>query len=185
MQTIARVLVLLALTLAAACGDGDKNKSQPTPTPVATPRPTPGCGNGIVDPGEFCDGQDFCVDCQVELNGCCEFSDGSGGSICATQSLSPQACVTVGGGRFSVGRTCRGSDCSDGTCFGDGRCVSDPITPVSICCQVTDNTCYDAIVSTTDELGKFIDDCAIPHPGAYPRIGQCSPVGECFHETAG
>lgn len=34
--------------------------ASPTPTPVPTPSPTPGCGNGIVDPGEQCDGQSFC-----------------------------------------------------------------------------------------------------------------------------
>ena len=64
--------VALLFSVLAVCGSDHSNGSDPSPTPVptavptATPRPTPGCGNGIVDEGEFCDGQAFCpADCRA------------------------------------------------------------------------------------------------------------------------
>lgn len=174
MPSIARVVAALILLLAAACGG-----TAAQPTPSATPRPTPGCGNEIVDPGELCDGQDFCSStCQVALDGCCEVTDPAGGSVCGAQGPSPQACVTLGG-RFSVGTTCRGSDCTDGACFGDGRCESDPITPVTLCCDVAGGGCYDEEVSSTGALGGFLFSCQVDGDGCTPVVGSCGSSGAC------
>jgi hypothetical protein len=63
-----------------SCCDGCNGAGCTTTTTTTT---LPGvCGNGVVDPGEQCDGQVFCVNCQLPIYACCDIAV-SGGGVCS------------------------------------------------------------------------------------------------------
>lgn len=178
--------VLALLALVTACGnDGSGGDGSPTPTPTpiptATARPTPGCGNGLVDPGEFCDGEDFCTDCGFVASFCCELADVDGGTACGVTGFSPQACVTVGSGRFVPGSTCEGSSCNPdaGLCRHDGRCAIQAIEPVSVCCQSAGDGCTASIVSDTNALAELAFYGCDGTDTGRAVIGNCGADGRC------
>jgi hypothetical protein len=169
---------LLLVAVLAACGSGSGEGLQPAAT--ATPRPTPGCGNGIIDQGEFCDGESFCTNCQLTfLGGCCALDEPDGGTVCVEMSgPSPHACVDSSGS-FSVGTSCEGSSCDEGFCRGDGRCVSHPIEPTSLCCQLDAGGCTATVSSDTGALATFfIFSCDSIGLGKS-SIGTCGDDGIC------
>lgn len=175
---------LAALALFAACGTGDGGGggASPTPVPTATTRPSPGCGNGLVDDGELCDGEDFCTDCSFAAHFCCEVPDVDDGTACVEQSPSPHACATgPAGGVFVPGSTCEGTSCPDeGFCRHDGRCVTRTIEPASLCCGLVAGGCTATVVSDTTALANFVVfDCGNREP-ARASVGTCSPEGRCI-----
>lgn len=179
----------LLLALFAACGSSSSSdpdpaaSPSPTAVPTVTPRPTPGCGNGIVDDGEFCDGQAFCpADCSVVFSACCEYRAPAGDeSFCGQLGFpSPRAC-NESGGRFSLGTTCQGSSCNEeaDVCDGDGRCASMPIDPVSVCCQL-EGSCEDDVFTDTGALAQFAFwDCGVGPQNGRAVLGVCGDAGAC------
>jgi hypothetical protein len=178
-----RTAAWLVLGLLCACGnDSSSPVVQPTPSasPAPMPRPTPGCGNGIVDDGEFCDGEDFCVECQLFGDGCCELADPDAGTTCVEMfGPSPHACVDSHG-TFSVGASCEASSCdpATGICQA-GHCVTHPIEPVSVCCQLDAGGCMDTVASDTATLAEFaIFQCSGTGLGTAV-IASCGDDGTC------
>lgn len=178
----------LLLAFFVACGGDGSTDPAPTPSSVptavatASPRPTPGCGNGIIDDGEFCDGHDFCpANCSSAPSACCENDDSrNGGTYCGQVGFpSPQGCNSQFG-RFSVGTTCTGSSCDEvnGVCNGDGQCASTPIEPVTICCQL-DASCDEGTFTDTEALAQFtFIHCGRDSRGT-PVVGVCGEAGIC------
>lgn len=179
------VLAFVA-SIALGCGSDSAQMSAPTPTPVITPQPvpTPLCGNGIIDDGEFCDGEPFCVNCGVPgLSGCCDFSSPVDGErICIDIGLAgAQACIqNTPGGNFSIGSTCAGDPCDD-VVVGCHRsvCETETIAPVSLCCQRTAERCTASIVTNISNLASFVAlDCN--NTGEETAVvGTCGADGRC------
>jgi len=186
MRRTTALLVALPLALFVACGSDHASDPGPTPAPTvaptATPRPTPGCGNGIVDDGEFCDGEDFCsTDCSLVVSACCEGRSSETETFCGQLGApSPRAC-NESGGTFSVGTICSGSSCDAdaGVCRGDGHCASAPIDAVSVCCQ-RDGSCEDGVFTDTGALAQFAFwDCGVGFESGTAVLGVCSDSGVC------
>ena len=177
-----RLIALLVVALAAACGGSDQ-AGAPTPTATPAPSPTPGCGNGIVDPGEFCDGEDFCsASCLPAIDGgCCEFGASSPeGAFCLDTGVAgAQACLTVGGS-FSIGTECTGEPCDNGIAACRlGHCRSSAIEAVTVCCQRSAERCTETTVTDGSALASFIlFDC---DTGADQTavVGSCGADGRC------
>jgi hypothetical protein len=177
------LLVLLLLLAAPACGP------EPTPVPIPAPTatgsaalPTPGCGNGIVDPGEQCDGGPFCAGCSFGgATGCCEISSPDDGTACIDVGVAgAQPCVQVAGGRFSIGTTCDGPPCSSGdpTCH-RSACADEAIQPVSICCQRTPDRCQAGVFESRAAVASFVLlDCNTTGEESTV-VGTCGDDGRC------
>lgn len=178
---VARTGLSLVALLALACGSRG-GASAPTPSPDPTPRPTPGCGNGIVDPGEFCDGQEFCSECGLSVGGCCEISlpdDGTRGCL-ATGIAAARPCLEIASGNFSIGTTCEGEPCGigDTTACHRSPCRDTAIAPVSVCCEPDEGGCDELLAETVSELATFaIFDCSATRD-ATAVLGNCRD-GRC------
>jgi hypothetical protein len=181
-----RTVAGLVLGLLCACGNGSSSPDvQPTPSasPAPSPRPTPGCGNGIIDDGEFCDGEDFCSNCTLAFSDtCCVFAAPDGTSCAESFGASTHACVDSHAIVISVGSSCAGSSCDPATgfCLGDGHCATHPIEPTSICCQLDAGGCKATVVSDTATLADFFFyECGEGDGLGTPVIGSCGDDGTC------
>jgi hypothetical protein len=177
------VLALLLLALVTiACGPQSTPVVEPTPSPteVVEPSPTAGCGNGIVDPGEQCDGEDFCVNCNfAAVSGCCQFADQ--GTICVADDLGGiEPCIEdLPEGRFMIGGTCSGDPC-DSVIPGCHRsaCADQAIEPVSICCEI-DDRCQATVATSASQLATLVVfKCGDSNNGRVV-VGTCGGDGHC------
>jgi len=169
----------------------------PTPDPTATPppgpTPSPGCGNGIVDPGEECDG----ATCSATLNGETVVSTcGAPGTIHACECRSTQC------GGCIDGFTGHGALCwSDDQCLVaptgqigciDGTCVPTRCDGLDDCSDVAPG-CEGGLCCAAPVSGSFcraFDMITVPCCGAGICVGDslarcCMPAGEiCFEHAS-
>lgn len=124
----------------------------------------PVCGNGVKEAGEACDGGPFCApNCVANITSCC---------------VVPGQCVTTPGFSLFVNLIgyCNGvlppgtfQVIGGGVCQADASCTTEPLAPLSICCQLPDS-CNDAVVSDTGTLWSFHNVCQgmfnVTSPGA-------------------
>jgi len=136
-----------------------------------------GCGNGVLDPGEDCDGQAFCRprDCVIDLPRCCTFGF-AGGAVCAATAPALELCGDFGG-VLGIGF------CSDIACPGDpfpgcriGACTDLPIAPTEVCCQ-QGAACATSEASTQLQLREVLLACA--GPGGTAALGSCDAIPRC------
>jgi hypothetical protein len=144
-------------------------------TTTSTTSPAPVCGNGIVEPGEACDGGPFCApDCFADVPNCCS---GAGQCIDAPgfslfNNLFFYCTAVLPGSAPAPGDICRP----------DGSCSPEPIEPpISVCCQGS-GSCYDATVSSTAALWSFHNGCQGSMMGLTSPAATCGPVGNCIPE---
>jgi hypothetical protein len=170
-MVVSRVLVFsFAVAALAACDD--------TPPPCTDC----GCGNGVIDDGEVCDGAD--------LGGAtCQATVGAGGTLACTSSctLDTTGC-TLGGcgdGVIDDGEVCDGADIGGRTCesigysAGDIACTADCTFDVAGCC--TDTCPADG---STMCVGDFLRTCAVDAAGclAY-QITDCAANGDICDDS--
>ena len=143
-----------------------------TTTTTSTTVIPEGCGNGMRDPGEPCDGGAYCT------TGCTFPSPSPG---CCQQEAS---CRPADGfvlfyslysycGATSFDATVRGGLCSAG-----GTCEVLPIDPVPLCCQLA-GTCSDVTASDTTGLWSFRNVCVGSQGGNVVHGSVCGSTGMC------
>lgn len=159
-----------------------------------------GCGNGIVNPGEDCDGTDLgtatcesvvqrggtlaCnADCTFDVSDCDEYMCGNGiaepGEECDGADLGGATCASVGfsGGTVACGTNCRldlAGCCNDFCAAANtSACVGDTIET----CTMMENGC----------LGLEVVDCAIEDNVCDDSSGTatCTCVDGCMAEGVG
>jgi hypothetical protein len=133
------------------------------------------CGNGVVDPGEQCDGQSYCStpDCRVVVTVCCDF-----GGICSTGPIEYGGKCQAFGGTLHLGQCVpNGSPCPipDSSCT-PGTCVDPPVAAHSVCCQ-SPGSCAATVVNSEGEEAYALYGCA--QMGAQGVFGTCGPTGTC------
>jgi hypothetical protein len=146
-----------------------------TPNPTFEPSPSPSCGNGIVEPGEECDGQPVCdADCHIGQGLCCQV-----GPVCDLGislahcefdfrgTVTPGICVLDGG------------VLPPPDSLPTGRCRDDPFRAIPLCCQITPTTCSGSMVTNWFGLDHF--QCVTPPSGTSSEmVGTCGPDGICM-----
>lgn len=152
------------------------------------------CGNGVIEPGEWCDGDEFCEpNCTIRRFACCDLPISNGGSCSASVpafTLITQQDAFCGrfGGTFRHGFVAA----SGGMCtepvqnFSSpqqaGACVPAPelAAPVSVCCEDSQaSTCGDLTTASQAEIGAFVWSCLYTnYPFAPVVAGTCSG-GQC------
>ncbi|MEM9692430.1 MAG: hypothetical protein AAGA56_07785 [Myxococcota bacterium] len=131
---------LALATAAVGCGDDDSSGVTPDDDdrdPIASD-----CGNGQLDAGEACDGEDLgdatcagegfsggelgcTASCQLDTSSCsdtCGDGTAEGGEQCDGADLAGISCATVPGGNFTGGIIACASDCT----FDTSQCTSGP-----------------------------------------------------------
>ena len=137
------------------------------------------CGDGIVDPGEQCDGHPLCdPDCRlaypVPTTACCDF-----GGICGTgpASISPSDCAAGGGTSFYLGAYCEpsGEPCPfPGIPCTPGVCAPEPLPALALCCAEP-APCRDETVTDMGAATAFLAACGLENA----RVGTCGSGGGC------
>jgi hypothetical protein len=147
-----------------------------TSSTTTTTTAAPVCGNGVVEPGEACDGGPFCApNCFADVPNCCSGAgqciDAPGFSLVVYLF---QYCSVLPTSAPAPGDICQP----------DGSCSPEPIEPpISVCCQGS-GSCYDATVSSTDELWSFHNVCQAGGFGfgLTSPAATCGPEGNCIPE---
>jgi hypothetical protein len=134
------------------------------------------CGNGVIDPGEECDGQPYCRTplCQVEVTVCCDF-----GGICASGPVEYAGKCEFFGGTLSLGECVpSGAPCPipESSCI-PGACVDPPLPPHAVCCQQGTGVCTETIVDSQGREALALHECA--QQGGQPFVAVCDPTGVC------
>lgn len=120
-------LAAMALVLnLAACSDDDDNNNNQNQNPV--------CGNGIIEPGEQCEGTDLAGET-------CTSQGLEGGELACTAecTFDLSACEGCGNGVMEIGEECDASDFGTQTCANSGfqsgelTCTSDCTVDLSSC----------------------------------------------------
>jgi hypothetical protein len=137
-----------------------------------------GCGNGVVESGEECDGGNLGGATCLDLG----FTDGSLGCDASCQYDS-SACTQCGNGARESGEACDGTDlngagCADVGCTsGAATCAADCTIDYGLCvdCPVCDG---DGICETEENCNDCSSDC-FSDPGSACGNGTCdTAVGE-------
>jgi hypothetical protein len=145
----------------------------------------PGCGNGVIDPGEMCDGEPFCTaGCVIDIYACCA-STGPDGCAAECQSLVGMGCsIICGANPIQIGRhavltgPCPGGPFPPVEPVGMGTCAPpEPIDPTTVCCSLDGGGCTETSVTTTEELQSAVRNCGA---GSFdsPVVGTCV-AGTC------
>ncbi len=152
----------------------------PTPTPSPSPSPTPPppvtCGDGVVDPGESCDGGP-CCDAESSFafpSACCEL-----GALCLApvDVREAQECSAVGG-TLRIETTCvgAGGPCPPGQLC-PGACEAATFPPTELCCD-GGGSCTQSTHSSSETLASLLLMCG---PEAVVEgtcvDGRCVPGG--------
>jgi hypothetical protein len=152
----------------------------PVPTPAPTPTPSPmftGCGNGVVESGEQCDGQQFCAPgcsfapptvCCGPVGFCLE------GEFPATADQ-----CFLAGVPYVLGAVCTPDDpgCSP-TSGCAGTCTPEAtFAPTSVCCELAAG-CADETVGDTVALWEFVFQGCLQSSGTAV-VGTCAAGGDC------
>lgn len=186
-----------ALCQVESCGDGlldltALEECEPPGTAICDARcqSIHTCGDGVIEPGEECDGQPQCAaDCTLPRALCCDLVE-----VCIGRSVNADIdqyffaknCATTLGGGATFG-TCEGIDACDPPAppeFGCrvGSCGDRPIEPLPLCCQQAAGGCRDTVAATAGALGTFGCGNFPPFtPGEVNRIlvGTCGDDGRC------
>ena len=152
----------------------------PTPTPLPTPVPTPagsaGCGNGITDAGENCDGGPYCdASCNFAFpKACCDF-----GPVCVSIPDIPHAdqCF-LNGGVPRLGTVCGAGDpeCVPGQ-FCAGPCVAETFPPTKFCCD-GGAACGESTLANTEAVASLLLQCGLEGVVQGSCVaGHCIPGG--------
>jgi hypothetical protein len=138
------------------------------------------CGNGVIDPGEMCDGEPFCTPmCEVEVYTCCQVPNAPECTgVCSPVGMSCLACAPntmhLGSHPQWTG-PCPGA----GDRAGTGTCAPpDPVGPLSVCCSLVGGGCWETAVTTTAELQSAVILCVYTQGTSAPVIGTCV-AGAC------
>src|SRR5262245_29495359 len=133
------------------------------------------CGNGVVEPGEHCDGGPYCSRaCTPAPPNCCAVADQCHAAppyitqylatYCSAFSTPSVTSLPVFGA----------------VCQGDGSCQVQPITPVAACCQHA-SSCFDRVVSDTYALYYIRAQCY--GQGSGPDSGDITFPAPCVAGT--
>lgn len=146
--------------------------ASPAPSPDASATPPPGCGNGLVEPGEHCDGGPYCdAGCGFAFPSlCCGFA-----SLCIALADIPQAdqCF-LAGGTPRIGATCVPTDpsCAAGQpCV--GACQPTSFAATQFCCDGGD-ACTQRTLSDTEGVASLLLQC-----GASGVVEGTCVAGSC------
>jgi hypothetical protein len=148
------------------------NPPSPTPTAVPVPTPTPGCGNGVTEPGESCDGGPYCTtSCAFAFPDlCCEF-----GPVCiAVADIAGADQCFLAGGTPRVGARCVSSDpqCEEGSPCA-GACAPTTFPPTEFCCGAGGG-CTERTLPDTESLARLLIEC-----GAGGVVQGACVAGSC------
>ncbi len=139
------------------------------------------CGNGVIEPGEMCDGESFCTStCGIALYACCNVGacDGECTPIGESCLL---ACgfdnpIYLGSHPTGIG-SCPGAPGNPNV--GLGTCAApDAIAPTNVCCPLSGGGCSTTPVTNTEELQSAVLDCAESQGSTDSVIGTCV-TGAC------
>ena len=156
--------------------------TRPTPSPTPTPAPTPspaftGCGNGVVESGEQCDGQVFCQPtCRFVLPAVC--CGQSGFCIDGEFPFLAENCFAHGV-PYVLGALCATTDdaCETGNLC-PGSCTPEATFPAtSVCCDAPSG-CIEAVADDTVDLWQFFAQSCLQVSGTV-GLGTCAPAGAC------
>ncbi len=134
-----------------------------------------GCGNGVIDPGEQCDGDPFCSSsCTFDITACCQMFPVPN-TVCLAVPLSPTSCLD---GTAFIGETCVGQPCPGNPFPGCtlGSCQDQAISSSSLCCQIG-TTCQGTSTATGSGLANAVLDCILLT--GSPMVGTCGGNGQC------
>lgn len=102
-----------------ACGQSGCATTTTTTTASTTTQRSV-CGNGVIEAGEWCDGEEFCEpNCTIRRFACCELTTPSGGACSATVPaftllVDQHGACGVYGGTFRLGRVAASAEpCAD------------------------------------------------------------------------
>lgn len=116
MRTLSLIILLLGIFALSACDDD----------PVDT------CGDGIVDPGEDCDGEESVdIDCR-DLSET-EFGPVGCSDTCTYSTDQCYTCGTCGNGIICGTETCDGSNLGDATCESQGNYSGGTLSCTDLC----------------------------------------------------
>lgn len=156
----------------------------PTPVPTHSPTPGPspmftGCGNGLVETGEQCDGQAYCgPSCSFGLPTVC--CGPVGFCVDGPFPVTADQCF-LAGLPYVLGAVCEPStpDCQERAAC-EGSCAPEVTFPAtSVCCELTAG-CADDTIDDTIELWQFVFQGCIQAGGTVSGLGSCGAGGSCI-----
>jgi hypothetical protein len=179
----------------ACAGSGCATSTTSTTTSSTTTTLAAVCGNGVIEPGEWCDGDEFCAsNCAIERVACCSIATPSGtcsADVPAFTLFAQQAtvCDPSAGGTFRLGLVAAaGAACPDApggpgipASSSVGDCVTPPplTAPASICCQDTATSCSDITTTSREVVTTFVWSCLYTHYPNYPVVAGTCSGGRC------
>jgi len=105
-----------------------------------------GCGDGMIDPGEYCDGEN--------LNGeTCESLGYVGGTLTCSEycNFDPSGCVTCGNGTIDIGEDCDGTDVGGHSCLAHGFPMGGTIDCHTDCTLDLTGCCGNGVLGGSEE----------------------------------
>ena len=170
--------------------------STTTTTSFTTTTLPPGtCGDGVINPGEWCDGEEFCAsNCAINRVACCSITTPSSAQCSKdvpayTLTVYQQTvCPLASGGTFMLGKVSSGgASCPDSpAAFGpssQGACVSPPplAAPATVCCASRSAPgCTEITTASQEALTTFVWSCLYAnYPSAPVLAGTCGSNGAC------